>query len=74
MIRLGEVAESLEEWAARESIFVCRDSMREQIENLTRLKREYERAEETTPGRLSLVGQKPCDTLKAKSFPSRDHV
>ena len=57
VIRLGEVAEGLErEWVVRESIFVCRDSIREQIENLTRLKRKYERAEETNPGRLSLMG------------------
>lgn len=57
MIRLGEVAESLEnEWLARESIFVCRDAMTEQISNLTKLRRKYERAEETNPSRLSLVG------------------
>ncbi len=57
VIRLGDVAESLEkEWVVRESIFVCRDSIREQIENLTRLKRKYERAEETNPGRLALMG------------------
>ena len=57
VIRLGEVAESLEnEWVVRESIFVCRDSIREQIERLTRLKRKYERAEETNPGRLALMG------------------
>ncbi len=57
VIRLGEVAENLEkEWVVRESIFVCRDSIREQIENLTRLKRKYERAEETNPGRLSVMG------------------
>jgi hypothetical protein len=57
VIRLGEVAENLEsEWVVRESIFICRDSIREQIENLTRLKRKYERAEETHPGRLSVIG------------------
>ena len=57
VIRLGEVSENLEkEWVARESIFACRDSIRDQIENLTRLKRKYERAEETNPGRLALMG------------------
>ena len=57
VIRLGEVAENLEnEWVVREAIFICRDSIREQIENLTRLKRKYEKAEETNPGRLSLMG------------------
>jgi ParB family transcriptional regulator, chromosome partitioning protein len=57
VIRLGEVAENLEkEWVVKESIFICRDSIREQIENLTRLKRKYEKAEENNPGRLSLVG------------------
>jgi len=57
VIRLGEVAENLEsEWIVRESIFICRDSIREQIENLTRLKRKYERAEERNPGRLSVMG------------------
>jgi ParB family transcriptional regulator, chromosome partitioning protein len=57
VIRLGEVAENLEnEWIVRESIFICRDSIREQIDNLTRLKRKYERAEESDPGRLSVMG------------------
>ena len=57
VIRLGDVAESLEsEWVVRESIFVCRDSIREQIDNLTRLRRKYERAAETNPGRLALMG------------------
>ena len=57
VIRLGEVADNLErEWVVRESIFICRDSIREQIENLTRLKRKYEKAEESNPGRLSLMG------------------
>jgi ParB family transcriptional regulator, chromosome partitioning protein len=57
VIRLGEVAENLEsEWIVRESIFICRDSIREQIENLTRLKRKYEKAEERNPGRLSVMG------------------
>ena len=57
VIRLGDVAESLEkEWVVRESIFVCRDSIREQIDNLTRLRRKYERAVETNPGRLALMG------------------
>ena len=57
VIRLGEVAENLEsEWVVRESIFICRDSIRDQIENLTRLKRKYERAEETNPGRLLAMG------------------
>lgn len=57
VIRLGEVAESLEnEWLARESIFVCRDAITEQVNSLTKLKRKYERAEETNPSRLSLMG------------------
>lgn len=57
VIRLGEVAEGLEdEWLVKESIFLCRDRIRDQIENLTRLKRKYERAEETNPGRLALMG------------------
>lgn len=57
VIRLGEVADGLEdEWLARESIFLCRDSIRDQIENLTRLKRKYERDEEANPGRLALMG------------------
>jgi len=56
VVRLGEVAEGLEdEWLVRESIFVCRDSIREQIENLTRLKRKIERTQETNPGRLALI-------------------
>jgi len=57
VIRLGEVADSLEkEWLVKESIFVCRDAMREQIDSLTRLKRKIERARETNPGRLALIG------------------
>ncbi len=57
VVRLGEVAEGLEdEWLVRESIFVCRDSIREQIDNLTRLKRKVERAQDTNPGRLALIG------------------
>ena len=57
VVRLGEVAEGLEdEWLVRESIFVCRDSIREQIDNLTRLRRKVERAQETNPGRLALIG------------------
>lgn len=57
VIRLGEVAENLEnEWVVRESIFICRDAIREQIENLTRLKRKYEKAEDTAPGLLSMMG------------------
>ena len=56
VVRLGEVAEGLEdEWLVRESIFVCRDSIREQINNLTRLKRKIERTQETNPGRLALI-------------------
>ena len=57
VVRLGEVADGLEdEWLVRESIFVCRDSIREQIDNLTRLRRKVERAQETSPGRLALIG------------------
>ena len=57
VIRLGEVADSLgDEWLVKETIFVCRDSMREQIDNLTRLKRKIERTQETNPARLALIG------------------
>jgi ParB family transcriptional regulator, chromosome partitioning protein len=57
VVRLGEVAEGLEdEWLVRDSIFVCRDNIREQIDNLTRLKRKIERAQETNPSRLALIG------------------
>ncbi len=56
VVRLGEVAEGLEdEWLVREAIFVCRDNMREQMDNLTRLKRKIERAQEDNPGRLALI-------------------
>ncbi len=56
VIRLGEVAETLDdEWLVKESIFVCRDAIREQAENLSRLKRKIERAQETNPGRLALI-------------------
>lgn len=57
VVRLGEVAEGLEdEWLIRESIFVCRDNIREQMDNLTRLRRKVERTLETNPGRLALIG------------------
>ena len=57
VVRLGEVAEGLEdEWLVRESIFVCRDNIRQQIDNLTKLRRKVERAQETNPGRLALIG------------------
>jgi ParB family chromosome partitioning protein len=56
VVRLGEVADGLEdEWAIRESIFVCRDNIREQMDNLTRLRRKVERTQETNPGRLALI-------------------
>ena len=56
VVRLGEVAEGLEdEWLIRDSIFVCRDSIREQIDSLTKLKRKIERAQETNPSRLVLI-------------------
>ena len=56
VIRLGEVAETLdEEWLVKESIFACRDAMRDQIENLTRLKRKIERAEQNDPRALALI-------------------
>jgi len=56
VIRLGEVAETMEdEWLVKESIFVCRDNIREQMDNLARLKRKIERAQETNPGRLALI-------------------
>ena len=56
VVRLGEVAEGLEdEWLVRDSLFVCRDSLRDQIDSLTKLKRKIERAQETNPGRLSLI-------------------
>jgi len=57
VVRLGEVAEGLEEeWLVRDSIFVCRDNIREQMNNLTRLRRKIERAQETNPSRLALIG------------------
>lgn len=57
VVRLGEVAETLDdEWLVKESIFVCRDTIRGQIENLSRLKRKIERAQDTNPGRLTLIG------------------
>ena len=56
VIRLGEVADTLDdEWLVKESIFTCRDAMREQIENLKRLKRKIERAGETDPQALDLI-------------------
>lgn len=56
IVRLGEVADGTEdEWLIRESIFVCRDNLRNQIESLTRLKRKIERAQESNPGRLTLI-------------------
>jgi ParB family transcriptional regulator, chromosome partitioning protein len=56
VVRLGEVAEGLEdEWLVRDSIFVCRDTIREQIDSLTKLRRKIERAQETNPARLSLI-------------------
>lgn len=57
VIRLGEVADSLEgEWLVKESIFVCRDNIRDQMDNLTRLKRKIERVQETNPAKLALIG------------------
>jgi len=57
VVRLGEVADGLEdEWLVRDSIFVCRDNIREQIDNLTKLRRKIERAQETNPSRLALIG------------------
>jgi len=57
VVRLGEVADGLEdEWLVRDSIFVCRDAIREQIDNLTKLRRKIERAQETNPSRLALIG------------------
>jgi ParB family transcriptional regulator, chromosome partitioning protein len=56
VIRLGEVAETMEdEWLVKESIFVCRDRIREQMDSLSRLKRKIERIQETNPGRLALI-------------------
>lgn len=56
VVRLGEVAEGLEdEWLVRDSIFVCRDNIREQIDSLTKLRRKIERAQETSPSRLTLI-------------------
>jgi ParB family chromosome partitioning protein len=56
IVRLGEVADGTEdEWLIRESIFVCRDNLRNQIESLTRLKRKIERAQESNPGKLALI-------------------
>ena len=57
VVRLGEVAEGLEdEWLVRDSIFVCRDTIREQMDSLTKLRRKIERAQETNPSRLALIG------------------
>jgi ParB family transcriptional regulator, chromosome partitioning protein len=57
VVRLGEVADGLEdEWLVRDSIFVCRDTIREQIDSLTKLRRKIERAQETNPSRLALIG------------------
>ena len=57
VVRLGEVAESLEdEWLVREAIFVCRDNMREQMDTLTRLRRKVEGAQDANPARLALIG------------------
>jgi ParB family chromosome partitioning protein len=57
VVRLGEVADGLEdEWLVRDSIFVCRDNIREQIDNLTKLRRKIERALESNPSRLALIG------------------
>ncbi len=57
VIRLGEVADTLDdEWLVRESMFVCRDAIREQVNSLTRLKRKIERAQETNPSRLAMIG------------------
>jgi ParB family chromosome partitioning protein len=57
VVRLGEVADGLEdEWLVRDSIFVCRDSIRDQIDSLTKLRRKIERAQETNPSRLALLG------------------
>jgi ParB family chromosome partitioning protein len=56
VVRLGEVAEGLEdEWLVRDSIFVCRDNIREQIDSLTKLRRKIERAQENNPSRLTLI-------------------
>ncbi|HUI24201.1 MAG TPA: ParB/RepB/Spo0J family partition protein [Nitrososphaerales archaeon] len=56
VVRLGEVAEGLEdEWLVRDSIFVCRDNIRNQIDSLTKLKRKIERAQETNPSKLALI-------------------
>jgi len=56
VVRLGEVAEGLEdEWLVRDSIFVCRDNIREQIDNLTKLRRKIERAQDTNPSLLTLI-------------------
>lgn len=57
VIRLGDVAEGLEgEWLVKESIFVCRDAIRGQIDCLTNLRRKIERAQDSSPGRLALIG------------------
>jgi len=57
VVRLGEVADGLEdEWLVRDSIFVCRDNIREQIDSLTKLRRKIERVQETNPSRLALIG------------------
>jgi ParB family chromosome partitioning protein len=56
VVRLGEVAEGLEdEWLVRDTIFVCRDNITDQIDSLTKLRRKIERAQETNPSRLALI-------------------
>ena len=57
VIRLGEVAEALDdEWLVKESLFVCRDAIRAQIDSLSKLRRKIERAQESNPSRLALIG------------------
>ncbi len=56
IVRLGEVAESVDdEWLVKESIFVCRDNLRTQIDNLTKLKRKVERAQDSDSGKRALI-------------------
>lgn len=56
IVRLGEVAEGVEDdWLVEESIFVCRDNLRTQIDNLTGLKRKVERAKDSGLGKHVLI-------------------
>ena len=55
-MRLGEVEENMsEEWLLKETIFFCRDCLRERIDDLSKLKRKVERAQESNPKLRALI-------------------